>query len=129
MPRCVKLKRKKRQVCIGDLNITITLQNRAITPPLSGVDATETFTDSNPDIWAKLETGRGQTIFDGTNTEVDITHIFTIRFISGITAETWISFESQRFDILDVEDLEERHEFMILRCTNKGTDSNLVNSA
>ncbi len=129
MPKCIKLKRKNRQVCVGDLDTIITLQDRAITPPLFGVEATETFTDTDPDIWSKLDTGRGQTIFDGTNEEVDITHKFTIRFINGITAQTWILFESQRLDIIDVEDLEERHEFMILRCNNRGTTANAANEA
>ena len=130
MPRCIKLKRKKRQVCIGDLDTLIDLQDRVITPPESGVDASETFTDACPDIWAKMETGRGQTIFDGTDTAQDVTHIFTIRFIEGVvTAETWIRFKGQRFDIIDVEDLEERNEWLMLRCSNRGTEDNLASEA
>ena len=128
MPVCVKLRRKKRQICLGDLTNSIILQDRAITPPLSGFDATETFT-TNDTVDAKVDTSRGETIFDGTNTEVDVTHIFTIRFISGIDAQTWISFKSQRFDILDVENLEERDEFLKLRCTNRGVDTNAANQA
>jgi len=129
MPRCIKLKRRKRQVCLGDLSTLITLQDRAITPPESGVDASETFTDACPDVWAKLETGRGQTIFDDTDTEQDVTHVFTIRFIKGITSETWVKFNNQRFDILNVEDLEERNEWLILRCTNRGTKDNPASEA
>lgn len=128
MARCIKLKRRKRQVCLGDLDTLITFQNRTITAPFSGVDATEIFTDTD-DVFAKLDTGRGQTIFDGTNEEQIITHTFTIRFISGITAETWVLFESQRLDIADVEDLEERHEFLMLRCNNRGTTANSANEA
>lgn len=129
MARCIKLQRRKRQVCLGDLNTKITLQDRTITAPLSGVDATETFTDTSPDVLSKLDTGRGQTIFDGTNEEQVITHTFTIRFISGITTETWVLFESQRLDIVDAEDLEERHEFIKLRCNNRGTTANAANEA
>ena len=107
----------------------IILQDRAITPPLSGVDATEQFTDTNPDIWAKIETVSGETFFDDTGEAREVTHRFTIEFIDGITAETWISFNSDRFDILDVEDYEERHEYMRLRASNRGIGANAANSA
>jgi len=100
MPKCVRIRRKKRQICIGDLNDVITLQDRAITAPLMGVDATETFTDSNPDVWAMIETSAGETVFDGTDTEIDVTHKITIAFVDGITAETWILFKGTRIDIL-----------------------------
>lgn len=129
MPSCVKLRRKRRQVCIGDLDELITLQDRKITPSSTGVDAGETFTDTNPAIWAMVETVSGETIFDNTNTERDVTHRFTIRFIDGITAETWISFDGDRIDILNVEDYEERHEFLLLRASNRGVDTNEANRA
>lgn len=129
MPRCQPISRRRRDVCIGDLDELITLQNRAITPSSSGVDATETFTDTNPDVWAMLETRRGETIFDGTGMERDVTHVFTIRFISGVSAETWISFGGKRFDILDVENLEERDEWLKMRATNRGVDSNSASEA
>jgi len=129
MPRCVRLKRKHRKVCVGDLNNTITLQNRDITAPQSGFDATESFTTNTLDAWAKIETSRGETVFDGVDTEVDVTHVFTIRWLSGITAETWILFDGERFDILDTQDLEERNEWLIMKCTNKGTTANAANEA
>ena len=129
MPRCVRLKRKHRKICVGDLNNTITLQDRAITAPSSGFDATEAFTTNTPDAWAKIDTSRGETVFDGSDTEVDVTHVFTIRWLSGITAETWILFDGERFDILDTQDLEERNEWLIMKCTNKGTTANAANEA
>ncbi len=128
MPKCTKLRRKRRQPCIGDLDTQIVLQDRSITPPTTTVDFSETFTE-NATVWAGMSTGRGKTTFDGSNTEQDITHEFTIRFLSGITAETWILFESRRFDILDVEDFEERHEWLILRCNERGSTSKAVNDS
>lgn len=131
MPRCIPLRRKKRQPCIGDMDNEITLQARAIKPPLSGVDASEQFTDaaSGDVIYALIETRSGETVFDDTNTERDVTHRFIIPFVDGITAETWISFNGDRFDILGVEDLEERHEYLLLRASNRGLDSNRANDA
>lgn len=129
MPKCVKIRRKHRQVCIGDLDTIIALQDRALTPSESSVDASEVFSNSNPDVWAMMETKLGETIFDGTGTERDVTHRFYIRFLDDITAETWISFNSKRIDILDVENLDERSEFLLLRCTNRGLDTNRANDA
>lgn len=129
MPKCVKIQRKKRQPCIGDMDELITLQGRTLTPPTSGVDATEEFADTNPDVWALLETVSGETLFDNTGTERDVTHRFTINFISGVTSEAWVLFNSERLDILTVEDLEERHEFLMLRASNRGVDTNEANRA
>ncbi len=128
MPKCVKLRRKHRQPCIGDLDTQITLQDRAITPPTTTVDFSETFTE-NAIVWAMINTGRGKTAFDEAEVERDITHEITIRFLDGVTAETWILLESNRLDIVDVEDLEERHEWLILRCAQTGATSRVVNDA
>ena len=129
MPRCFRLTRKHRKICVGDLDNTIDLQDRAIAAPLSGTIATETFTTNTADVWCKIETVNGETVFDGTNTEVDVTHRITIRFIDGITAETWILFKDERIDILDVQNFEERDEWLLLKCTNKGTTDNKANEA
>lgn len=129
MTKCVKIQRKKRQPCIGDMNDLITLQGRVLTAPTSGVDASEEFTDINADVWALVETASGETVFNGTDTERDVTHKFIIRFIDGVTSETWISFNSDRFDILDVQDYDERHDFLLLRATNRGIDTNEANRA
>ena len=127
MPTCQKLKRKRRQPCIGDLDTLIVLQDRTLTPP-TGVDFSETFTD-NSTVWAMVNTTRGKTAFDEANVERDITHEFTIRFLDGITSETWILFEGKRHDIIDTEDLEERHEWLVLRCAKLGPTTQAVNDA
>ena len=129
MSVCKRIKRKHRKVCIGDLNDVICLRDRTITPPESGVDATEEFEDSNPEVWAMVETGKGETVFDGTNTEIDWTHKFTISFIDCITSETWVLYKEKHYDILGVENLEERDEWLILRCVVKGTIDNQANEA
>ncbi len=128
MPKCVKIRRKHRQVCIGDLRDEVTLQDRALTPSNTSVDANEVFTE-NAIVFAMVETSQGETSFGGTDTEQDVTHKFTIRFLDGITAETWVNFNGDRFDILDTQDYEERHEYLVLRCTNRGIDTNRANDA
>jgi len=134
---CDKIKGKRRKVCIGDLDRLVKLENRSITAPSDGVDYTETFTNKqisgspipSGEVWAMIESVSGETVFDATNIERDVTHRIYIRFISGITASTWILFEGIRFNILDVEDLDFRHEFQLLRCTIRGTSSRSNNAA
>jgi SPP1 family predicted phage head-tail adaptor len=101
----------------------ITLQNRAITPPVfDGIDFSETFTDA-AEVWALINTISGKTFFDGVGTEINITHEIYIRYDSTVTSETWIEFNGRRFDILQTEDLEERNEFMRLTCTDRGSNT------
>ncbi len=98
----------------------IVLQNRAILPPdFEAVDFTEDFTPIAT-VSALIDTVSGKTYFDGVNTETDITHEIYIRFDATVTAETWIVFDNRRIDILDTEDLDERHTFMKLTCNDTG---------
>lgn len=109
------------------MNRLISLQDRSITPPSGDdVDYSETFT-GNADVWAMVDTKRGETVFDGTNTERDVTHRFYIRYLSGITAETWIEENNIKYDILDVENLNEENRFMLLRASKRGSETKDIN--
>jgi SPP1 family predicted phage head-tail adaptor len=118
---CQRLASKRRGVCAGDLDKRIVLQNRTLNPPVFGdPDFTESFTAANTR-WAGVETVAGKTFFDSVN-QVDqtITHYWYIRYDATVTSQTWILYDSRRFDILATEDLDERHEFMRLICVDKG---------
>jgi SPP1 family predicted phage head-tail adaptor len=99
----------------------ITLEDRDITPPEFGsTDFSETFTTSST-VWALIETVDGKTFFDGVSTEDNVTHWVYINYDATVTAETWITLsDSRRLDILRVEDLDERNDFMLLHCTDRG---------
>lgn len=118
---CQAVGNRRRVVCAGDLNQRITLQNRDIAPPIFGdSDFSETFSGDS-DRWAAIQTVTGKTFFDSVNSvDVNITHEVYIRYDSTVTAETWILYNSRRLDIMAVEDLEERNEFMKLTCVDKG---------
>lgn len=127
MPSCSSIKRKQRKVCIGDLDTEITIQSRSIASPDSnGVDFDETFT-GKATVWALVNTVSGKTMFDGSGVERDVTHEIYIRYVSGVTSEDWILLNGKRLDILPVEDLDERNEFMKLNCSFKGTSANKIN--
>jgi SPP1 family predicted phage head-tail adaptor len=129
MANCINIKRKNRAVCIGDMRDKITVQVRSITPPAAGgVDFTEVFTEDKT-IWAMVETRSGVEIFDGTNLVGVATHYFYIRYLSNLTAESWVKFKSKYFDILDIQNFEERDDFMLLRCNERGTVNKNTNFA
>jgi SPP1 family predicted phage head-tail adaptor len=116
----VKLPKKNRAPCVGDLRDRVVLQNRRLVEPTFGsVDLSEEFTGR--EVWASVTTKTGRTIFDGVATDVPITHEVLIRFDSCVTSETWVRIDSgHRLDVARVEDLEERHEWLLLSCTDKG---------
>jgi SPP1 family predicted phage head-tail adaptor len=122
MPVCKQITRKRRNVCIGDLDSLITIENRAIEPPdFDTVDFDETFTTGVADAWALIETVRGKTFFDGVSTEIDITHWIYINFDATVTAESWVKLDDgRRLDILRVENLDERSDFQLLECNDRG---------
>lgn len=129
MPKCVSIKKPLRSVCIGDMRDKVTLQTRTITPPTNGsVDFTEVFNADNI-VWAMVETREGKEIFDGTNLKGVATHYIYIRYIPNTTFEKWVKFNCKYYDIIDIQDLDERHEFYLLRCSERGTTSNLSNYA
>lgn len=122
MPSCNPVRKKRRNICIGDMEDEITLENRAIqAPEFDTVDFDETFTAPNPAVWSLIETVRGKTFFDGVATEEDITHWVYINFDTTVTAETWIKMaDGRRLDILRVENLDERSDFMLLHSIDRG---------
>ena len=123
MPVCSKIRKKKRQVCIGDLRDRVIVEDRDLTAPFVGVDASEVFSNSNT-ISAMIETVSGVEFFNSVNQAIDVTHFVYIRFDSTITVEKWIRLQNgQRLDILQVENLDERSSFLKLRCTNRGSDA------
>lgn len=129
MVDCKKIRGRKRDVCLGAMRDQVELDTREIKPPsLGGVDFTELFTPIET-VSAYIETVRGKTIFDESNTERDVTHKIYIRFVPFITAQTWLKFDSKFYDILDVENLEERNDFLLLRCAVRGSDTVATNFA
>lgn len=144
MPICEKIRSKKRKICIADLDRLITIENREIQTPENGsVDYTLGFQPYEAQmvgngfnegynigfeggnggvVWAMIESVNGETVFDGHNIERIVTHRIYIPYLEGLTQEQWILAEGQRFDILDIEDLDFRHDYQLLRCTVRGTE-------
>ena len=111
------------------MNELIELNTRSLTvPEINSVDFGETFVITNS-VYAMIETKIGASVFDQSNIERIVTHFFYIRYDANVTAETWINFRSDLYDIVDVEDLDARQEFMLLRCVLRGLDTIETNFA
>lgn len=114
-------------MCVGDMRDKIEIETRSIVAPVSGsVDFTESFVTTKT-VWAMVETKSGVEIFDGTNIIGIASHFFYIRYIADITFQNWVKFKSQYFDILDVQNLEERDEFYLIRCSLRGDETKSIN--
>ena len=123
---CKKIRRVKRDVCIGSLDRVIKVEFRSIESPDSGVDFNEQFTPIQ-DVPAMIKTVSGVTGFDSTNVERIITHHIYIRFRTDVTAETWVEFNNEKYDIVNTENIDERSEFFLLRCNKRGSNTKPVN--
>lgn len=124
MGRCTFVRPKKRKLCIGDLDTLIEIQSRELVVPFfESTDFDLNFTP-NFQAWAAIETVNGQVFFDGTNEERRITHNIYIQYNSTVTAESWILLNGRRLDILEVNNLDEQDKWLLLICTDRGTDQN-----
>ena len=127
MPKCVKIRRKKRQVCIGDLDTEIILSKRSIKGlTTSDPNFDESFT-AQTTVWAMVETVSGETGFDGTNTEVVITDRFYVRYDPSVDAETWIELDGINYRIINTTDLDRRRQFTLINATIRGDKVKPVN--
>ncbi len=116
------LRKRRRQLCVGDLRDRVQIRGRVIVPPAFGAaEFDEKFSD-DPETWARINTTAGKTVFDGvSNSDVAVTHEIGIRFDDQVTTECWVELENgSRLDVVLIEDLDERHEWMLLSCVERG---------
>jgi SPP1 family predicted phage head-tail adaptor len=114
-------RRRRRVVALGDLNEKISIQTRNQQSQFESTTgaAQEVFTTvATP--WALVETYRGQNFFDSIEQGLNPTHVFYIRNRPMTDEEAWLLYRDSRFDILDVENLDERSEFLKLTCRATG---------
>lgn len=135
MAVCTKIRRKKKQVCIGSMNKKMIVNLREIQPPSqNSVDFNELFTPEK-EVWGMVETVSGVTIFDDTNIEHAITHNVYIRYISNMTPEKWLKLLSVNggndvyLNIIRVENFGELNQFYRIFCTLRGKDTLAANLA
>lgn len=133
MPKCVKKRIPRIEICAADLNKKIAIQRRVLEPPLPGdVQPILTFIDiANP--WAAIETPTGASKFLGVNINDGTTHIFIVRYRALISAlevgNNFVLFNDRRFRILNVTNMNEDNIFLAIECTERGEDDKDANEA
>jgi SPP1 family predicted phage head-tail adaptor len=65
-------------------------------------------------VWARLENKSGRESFTAQQVNATSVAKFTIRYYAGLTTRHRIKFGTRTFNIFDVNDDDERHEFMIV---------------
>ena len=130
MPDCRIIKIKRRKYCAGDLDRLITINSRTFDDQHQNndIDVKQVFTPQRT-VWAGLETTKGRNTFFVSNLDVTVSHIFIIRWFSGLTAEAWIQYAGENYDILEVENLEERNEWALCYCNVRGDATKAANYA
>lgn len=133
MPRCVKKRIDRIEICASDLNKKIAIQSRTLGAPSPGsTQPNYTFTDiANP--WAGIETPRGASKFLGVNINDATTHIFIVRYRALLAdlevANNFILFKNRRFRILNVTNMNEDDIFLAIETTERGDDDKDANEA
>ena len=127
MPSLERMKRKRRRVCIGDLDSRVRVLHRSQVPPVAGsVDAAFAFQPIAQDgyVWAMIETVDGRTVFDGVANDRRVTHRVTVRNLDDVTSATWVLLEDvTRLDVVLAERFDERGEFVRMLCDARGSDA------
>lgn len=123
----------KIKLCASSLRNSIQIQTRAIaTIALANPDYTEEFTTIKT-VRAAIVTKRGFRSFNSVGLTQDRilnnTHQVYIRYSAmfNIVSEDWLLFNSERYTIKDVENIDERNQWWLLLCIKKGDDTKLAN--
>lgn len=127
MPTLHRIKRRRRRVCAGDLDSRVRVERRSQIPPQVGeVDAEFLFEPMVGDgyVWARVETTSGRTVFDGVSQDRRVTHVVTMRRFADVEATEWVKLpDGVRLDVVQVEGLDERGQFVELLCDARGHES------
>lgn len=126
MGKCVTLQRQITKICAGSLNKLIDIYERNIQSPLNPLfnqpDYDEQFTLLQQ-AWSMVVPKNGKIIFNQVSIDDTATHNFYIRFIAGITQENWIFYEGNRYDILNVTNVDENNRYLNLEAVIRGSEN------
>jgi head-tail adaptor len=120
-----KIKRRRlKQYAAGDMRDRIILHVRSIQPPvLDSADFSEEY-DTGTKLWSSFNTldlqSSGLRMFDGVNINERPTHKIIIRYRQGVTTENVIAFRGVYYEIMLVQNPEERNQYLELFCRVRG---------
>lgn len=123
MAVCTSIKPNKSRVCIGDLNKKIKIQfssSKGQNAP--NVNAATVFSEVIT-VWALIKTTPVFEPVNGVNIENGVNTDFYIRYTSDIdfSKQIWVEFESNRFKVTGVDNIDKESRFVRLRSTERGS--------
>jgi len=128
MAKCQNITPTRKKICIGALRYRININNRDLVGFATENSAvhSEVFTLFKT-VHAGIETRKNQVFqtLDGVavDPELIVTHIFIIRFTSGISTEQFIEFKSTNYKILKAENIDEANLWLRLSANLRGNSS------
>lgn len=106
----------------GQLRHWVQVESKSVSVDANG-DRTETWS-TFIECWASIATGNGREFFLAKQTIADLTHVLTMRFLPGITADMRVRFDdpkisnaSRYFNIRALLNPDERSEMLELQCS------------
>ena len=132
---CKTIRSVHRRLCVGDLEHLVTILDRNIVPPKSNsANFDMNFENAgNGPVWASIKTVKGVKMFDSTDVEQTVTHVFGFYWddieASEAEIDSFLYFDSRYFKILDIDSLDERKEWGLISCVERGSEAKRVNYA
>lgn len=103
-----------RPPSMSELRYTVTIKLQTVTRSDKGSwSEAPSGTDTRV---AKIEWMSGEEITNAEHQQAIATRKITMRHYSGLTTKHYLLFGSRRFDILAIDNVEERNEWHILKC-------------
>lgn len=129
MAVCQNITPKKKKLCLSAFRRKIGLFRRNILAPASSQSHSHDYEQfASP--FASIETkGKGVDIFGGIETSgadgipVVASHVVIIKYRSDLTAEDYVQFGGNNYDILKAENIDERNQYLRLFCALKGDEN------
>lgn len=129
MGKLVVRRRKSRSPQVGDMRERIVINERSIGAPGTGSAAFRQTLTEIATVWSSVETLKGVEVFDDVSKEstsggitAGATHLFTIRYRDDVTFSNIITFDSNNYKILPVDNPDLRKRWLFLFCALLGAD-------
>lgn len=99
------------------MNLQITFQENAPVKDSFGqeVESWQNVSDLT-DIWASMRTSGGGEFYAAQKVNAETTALFKVRYLTGIDTEMRILYNGKTYQILNVNDVNEQHEFISISC-------------
>lgn len=98
----------------GDLTRRITIQSKTVTQDTDGAEIVVYSTLAT--VWAQVITNSGREFYAAQKINAETTAVFRIRYRTGIETTSRVQYGNRYFDILHINDVDERHEEITLLC-------------